>query len=119
DPTPLPTDPTTPLPTTAPPVPSPTGDTALIGATGAKVRTAAEIQAWGDALGYGSVWTEQQVLDTACMAEHGFRFDPEFDRSASYAETQQGMTAEQFQAFQDALYGPQTGQPYDWRTAGC
>ena len=90
-----------------------------MGPASAQRRSSAAIRTWALSLGYGEVWAEQAVLDTGCMAEHGFLYDPEFDHSAGLAAQKVGLTAAQYQAFQDALYGPQTGAAYDWRTAGC
>lgn len=109
--------PTDPVLTTTPP-PSPSSGT-LIGPAGAKVRSEAETRAWADSLGYGSIWTEQVVLDTQCMADHGFLYDMEFERSAGTAASNAGMTKAQADAWQAAMYGPPSDAPYDWRTAGC
>jgi hypothetical protein len=114
------TAPAAPVPTApATTPPATTGTSALVGPTGAQQRSAAEIRAWAASVGNSDVWAEQAVLDTSCMAEHGFLYDPEFDSSAGLAAQKVGLTAAQYQAFQDAYYGPQTGAAYDWRTAGC
>jgi hypothetical protein len=111
--------PTTPAPTrtTTPPPPASSGG--LIGATGAKVRSEAELRAWGPTIGADDIWIDQIVLDTACMADHGFRYDAEFEYSAGTAAERAGMTAAQSAAWQAAMYGPPSDAPYDWRTAGC
>lgn len=59
------------------------------------------------------------MLDTACMADHGFLYDPEFVLSAGLAAQHAGLTDAQYAAFQVALTGPGAPGPYDWRTAGC
>ena len=129
---PVPTTPTTTPPPTAPTSPPPTTPTrttttpppttasgGLIGPTGARQRSEAETRAWADSLGYGSIWTEQVVLDTRCMADHGFVYDMEFERSAGTSAATAGMTAAQASAWEAAMYGPPSDAAYDWRTAGC
>jgi hypothetical protein len=91
----------------------------LIGPAGAKERTSADIRAWALSLGYGDIWAEQAVLDASCMAEHGYRYDPEFARSGGSAAQHVGLTDAQYADFHDALWGPQTDLPYTWQTAGC
>jgi hypothetical protein len=112
-PTSTPTAPTP--PSTAPPV----SGGALVGPTGAQQRSSAAIRTWALSLGYGDVWAEQAVLDASCMAGQGFLHDPEFMRAAGVAEKHAGLSDAQYQAYQVALYGPETTAPYDWRTAGC
>ncbi|GAA4736189.1 hypothetical protein GCM10025783_02850 [Amnibacterium soli] len=120
--------PTAPPPTSAPPVaptesattpPTPASSSGLIGATGARQRSDAELRAWGASLGNGDIWIEQLVLDTHCMAEHGFIYDAQFEYSASLAAQRAGMTDAQYAAYQVAMDGPPRSGPYDWRTAGC
>jgi hypothetical protein len=68
----------------------------------------------------GAIWEEQAWLDKQCMATKGYLFDPisqANETATSVADS--GLTAEQLQGYQDAMYGPQTDAPYDWRTAGC
>lgn len=110
--------PTTPTPTrtTTPPPPASSGG--LIGATGAKERSEAELRAWGKSTGADAIWIDQIVLDTQCMADHGFIDDPELTYSAP-ASDRVGLTDAQYAAYEVALYGPKTDAPYDWRTAGC
>lgn len=91
----------------------------LIGPTGAEQRSEAELRAWGSSLGNSDVWVEQVVLDTRCMADHGFLYDAEFDHSAGAAARRAGMTDAQYAAYDAAMYGPPSDAPYDWRTAGC
>jgi hypothetical protein len=118
-----PTSPTTPPPTaptptrtTTPPVASSGG---LIGPSGAKQRSDAELRAWAASRGDGDIWTQQLVLDTHCMADHGFLYDAQFEYSASLADQRAGMTDAQYAAYQAAMDGPPRSGPYDWRTAGC
>lgn len=127
--TPPPTPPTEPptapsVRTTAPPTaatttPPPATATTLVGPTGAERRTSAEIRTWALSIGSSEIWAEQAVLDTTCMAEHGFLHDPELGYREGIGAERTGMTDAQYAAYRIAEYGPQTDAPYDWRTAGC
>lgn len=111
--------PTTPPPPSTAPTTPPATSSPLIGPTGAQQRSSAEIRSWALGLGFGEIWAEQAVLDASCMADHGFRYDPEFEHDAGVAAQHAGLTDEQYAAFQVAEYGSDTNLPYDWRTAGC
>ncbi len=115
--------------TAAPPTRTPPPDASapsvagLIAKRGAQPRTRAQLHAFVQAdpvLAGNSIWEEQAWLKIGCMAEEGFLYDPitEADRDGS-STGDDGLTPAQAVAFQVALYGPQTDEPYDWRTAGC
>ncbi|RIX28482.1 hypothetical protein [Amnibacterium setariae] len=115
---PVSTPPATPTtPATPPPTSGAGSASGLVGPTGARVRTDAEIRSWTASIGFGEIWGEEAVLDMHCMAGKGFLYDPVYEHAHGIATA--GMTAAQKAAFSDAYYGPQTDQPYDWRTAGC
>lgn len=108
----------TPVPPTPTATPSTTG-AALIGSPGARVRTEAEIRAWGASEGLGDVMIEQDVIQSRCMQQHGFVYDPIYERTADLRAGHSGMTAAHEAAWDEALDGPETTAAYDWRTAGC
>jgi hypothetical protein len=113
------TPPTTPPTSSTPTTPPPATSSVLIGPSGAKERSGAEIRAWALSIGSGAIWAEQAVLDTACMKDAGFIWDPEFNYHSGLAAEHAGMTDAQAEAYDVAEDGPQTDLPYDWRTAGC
>ncbi len=117
------TDPSgAPDPTAAAPQPSvaPTSSSAptgLITPTGWHVITRAQLHAYVVASSFSAVWEEQAWLDMQCMAKQGFVYDPTARGGEPGASS--GLTAAQQDAYEVAMYGPRTDQPYDWRTAGC
>jgi hypothetical protein len=119
--------PTSAPPTTPPPTaptrtattPPPATSSALIGPSGAQRRSEAELRAWGSTIGASSAWIGEVVLDTRCMAEHGFLYDAEFEYTHGVVGVRNGMSADQYARYDEAEHGPQTDAPYDWRSAGC
>lgn len=102
------------------PSPSATSTGPLVGPPGAKVRTEAEIRAWEAARGSSDITTEQAVITTRCMAEHGYRYDPVYESTADLtAAYHDGLPVDVDMAYLAAEYGPKTSAAYDWRTAGC
>lgn len=105
----------------ATPTPTPSTPTrsALIGPPTARFRTSAEITSWAEGIGATSVWAEQRVIIAACMAQHGYLYDPIEEYSADLRAGHSGMSAADEAAFDEAEHGPTSSGAYDWRTAGC
>ncbi|HEY8318896.1 MAG TPA: hypothetical protein VIG76_08700 [Amnibacterium sp.] len=126
DPSPSPVAPS-PAQTTTAPDPAPSGTTQLITHAGWHDITRDQLHSYVVATSWGmgdptngAIWEEQAWLDKQCMASKGYLFDPiSVGRGTGTTYGDSGLTPEQLQGYQEAMYGPSTDAPYDWRTAGC
>lgn len=115
----------TPSPTAVPPTSTPTSSPTSTGAArlvvpeGFQQRSDAQLRAWAATLPESpartDVWIEQRIIVTHCMAGKGFLYDPE----RLYTHPVAVVPAGHEQAYEEALDGPASSGPYDWRTAGC
>lgn len=93
---------------------------ALIAPEGFRQRSDAELRAWAATLPQNaaverSVWIEQQIIIVHCMAGKGFLFDPVYRYEHAMASPPVGHE----QAYEEALHGRQSSDPYRWQNAGC